>query len=286
LKALVMLVVSLGILFLSVALCCPNLWAEDILPQADPDGVVIQSNPVVVPPKAPDVLVQAQEIMDLAQEQELLEKVGLENFKKALGLCMKALKKDPDNFKANWMAAKACWFYGMYAQELYLADWKDICRLYGKMGMGYAEKAIALSPKRVEGHFWYGMNVGIYSDSVLLITAFIEGLKSKVQNSFETAYNIDKYYEHGGPIAALGRFWAVLPWPFKDKKLAMKYYQEFHKTKFFGLSYTVQFNIYYAELLMDNRKTRDEAKALLEQVPKISKNKYWRAQAKQLLEDL
>ena len=280
------LVISLCAFVLGIALCCPNLRAEDVLPQAEPEGAVIQAAPVVVPQKAPDVLVQAQEIMDLVQAQELSEKEGLENFKKALDLCKKALKKNPDNFKANWMAAKACWFNGMYVQELYLADWKDACRFYGKKGMAYAEKAIALYPKRVEGYFWYGMNVGIYADSVSIITALFEGLKGKVQHSFETAYKYDKYYDHGGPIAALGRFWAILPWPLNDKKLAMKYYREFHKTEFFGLSYTVQFNVYFAELLMDNRKTRDEARALLEQVPKISKNKYWRAQAKQLLGDL
>ncbi|MBW1895301.1 MAG: hypothetical protein JRI91_16660 [Deltaproteobacteria bacterium] len=279
-------VIGLLTFFLGVALCSPSLWAEDILPQTEPEGAVIQAAPVVVPQKAPDVLVQAQEFMDFVQSQELLNKKGLENCKKALDLCAEALKKDPNNFKANWMAAKVCWLYGMYAHELYLADWKDTCRLYGKKGMGYAEKAIALKQKRVEGYFWYGMNVGIYSDSVSIITALLEGLKGKVQNSFETAYKYDKYFDHGGPIAALGRFWAILPWPFKDKKLAMKYYREFQKTEFFGIPYTVQVHVYFAELLMDNRKTRKEAKALLEQVPKLTKKKYWNEQAKALLDDM
>ncbi len=280
------LILSLLIFFLGVALCSPNLWAEDVLPRTEPEGAVTHSSPDAVPQKAPDVLAQAQGIMELVQVQELMEEDGFENFKNVLDLCTEVLKKDPNSFKANWMAAKACWFYGMYAQELYLADWKDMCRLYGNKGMAYAERAIALNPKQVEGHFWYGMNVGIYADSVSVITALIEGLKGKVQHSFETAYKYDKYYDHGGPIAALGRFWAILPWPLNDDDKAMEYYREFQKTKFFGLPYTVQFNVYYAELLMDNRKTREEAKALLEQVPEISKNKYWNAQAKALLDDM
>ena len=152
--------------------------------------------------------------------------------------------------------------------------------------MIYAEKAIALNPKSVEGYFWYGMNVGIYADSVNIITALFEGLKSKVQNSFETAYKIDRYYDNGGPIAALGRFWAILPWPLNDKKLAMKYYQEFYKTEFFGLAATVQFHIYYAELLMENRKTQKEAKELLKAVPEVSKNQFWNDQAKAMLDDM
>ena len=272
------LVISLLAFFLGVALCSPSLWAGDVLPQTEPEGAVTQAAlEAVVTQKAPDVLTQAQELMD---------KGGLKNYKKALDLCMAAVKKKPNSFKANWMAAKACRYYGAYTQELYLEDWKDTCRLYGKKGMEYAEKAIALNPKHVEGHYWYGMNAGIYTDSVSIITALIEGLKNKVQISFETAYKYDKYYDIGGPIAALGRFWAILPWPLNDKKLAMKYYQEFYKTKFFGLPYTVQFHVYFAELLMEKRKTRKEAKALLEQVPKISKKKYWRNQAKQLLDDM
>ncbi len=280
------LVIILWGFFLGIAHCSLCIGADGILRQAGPEGVVIQSAPNSVLQKVPDTLAQAQELMDFVQSQERLNKKGLENCKKALDLCIKALKKDPDNFKANWMAAKVCWLYGMYAHELYLADWKGACRLYGEKGMTYAEKAIALKKKRVEGYFWYGMNVGIYSDSVSIITALIEGLKGKVQNSFETAYKYDKYFDHGGPIAALGRFWAILPWPFKDKDLAMKYYREYQKTEFFGIPYTVQVHVYFAELLMDNQKTRKEAKALLEAVPEISKNQYWNDQARALLDDM
>jgi hypothetical protein len=276
--------IILLVFFLNVVLCPPGLWSGDVPTQAKTKSVVTQTEPeVVMTQKTSDVLVQAQELMDLMQAQELVETEGFEIFKQVLDLSTEAIKKDPNSFEANAMAAKACWFYGMYAQELYLEDWKDICRLYGKKGMAYAEKAIALNSKRVEGHFWFGMNVGIYSDSVSIISALVEGLKGKAQNSFETAYTYDKYYDHGGPIAALGRFWAILPWPLTDNELAMKYYQEFYNTEFFGLPYTVQFHVYYAELLMKSSSTEREAKALLEQVPKISKNKYWNAQAKALL---
>ncbi|MCD6586251.1 MAG: hypothetical protein J7K96_10855 [Desulfobacteraceae bacterium] len=280
------LVIILWSFFLGIVHCSLCIGADGVLRQAGPEGAVTHSSPNLVYQEAPDVLLLVQELLDSFQAQDLVEKEGLENSKEALDLCTEVLKKDPNNFKANWMASKACWLYGMYTQELYFDDWKDICRLYGKKGMGYAEKAIALNPKRVEGHFWYGMNVGIYSDSISIIIAIIEGLKSNVQDSFETAYKIDKYYNHGGPIAALGRFWAILPWPLNDNKLAMKYYREFHKTEFYGLPDTVQFHIYYAELLMENRKTQKEAKLFLEAVPEISKNKFWNDQAKAMLDDM
>ncbi|MBC2716551.1 MAG: hypothetical protein HF978_14705 [Desulfobacteraceae bacterium] len=276
---------SLMSLILVLFLCTSNLWAEETMAPAEPEkfitqeaaDVLSQEVPAVLTQEAPDVLTQAAELIDME---------GLENYKKALDLCMGAVKKDPNSFKANWMAAQACRLYGMDTQELGLSDWKDTCKKFGKKGMGYAEKAVKLNPKSEEGHYWYGMNVGIYSDSVSILTALKEGLKDKTQDSFEAAYKINKDYDNGGPIAALGRFWFVLPWPLDDEDLSMKYYREFQKTKHFGIPDNVQVHVNFGELLIDSRKTRKEGKALLEEVPKISKNKYWNDQAKALLDDL
>ena len=244
------------------------------------EEVVAKAAPaVVVPP--PPVLKD-----DLTIAAELIDKEGLANYKEALSLCMEAVKKDPNSFKANWMAAQACRKYGMDTQELDLDDWKDTCKLYGKKGMAYAEKAIQLGPKKPDGYYWYGMNVGIYADSVSILTALREGLKDKTQNNFEMAYKIDKYYDDAGPIAGLGRFWFVLPWPLNDNDQSMDYYREYQKTEFFGKPENIKVNVHIAELFMDSSKTKPEAKALLEEVLRLSHNKYWRNQAEQLLEDM
>ena len=103
----------------------------------------------------------------------------------------------------------------------------------GKKGMGYAQKAIDMQPDKPNGYYWYGVNVGIYSDGVSILTALKEGLKDKTQNSFEKAYQLDKMYEEAGAILALGRFWYVLPWPLNDKELSEKYYREYQKNPIF-----------------------------------------------------
>ncbi|MDA3895801.1 MAG: hypothetical protein PF482_06620 [Desulfobacteraceae bacterium] len=234
--------------------------------------------PVIEPPPAPKD--------DLTIAAELIDMEGLDNYKKALDLCMAAVKADPNSFKANWMAAQACRKYGMDTQELDLADWKDTCKLYGKKGMAYAEKATALEPKKADGYYWYGMNVGIYADATSIVTALKEGLKDKTQNSFEAAYKIDKKYEQAGPIAALGRFWFVLPWPLNDEDKSLEYYREYMQTEFFAIPDTAQVNVHIAELLMEDSSTEREAKTLLEQVPKLTKKKYWNDKAKALLEDM
>jgi hypothetical protein len=232
-----------------------------------------------------EAVAQAQEDL-LSKADALIDKGGLDNCKQGLEICLKEVEKNPNDYRANWMAARACREFGNETKKTESPGWEAVCKEYGKKGMGYAEKAIALNPKKPDGHYWYGASVGTYSDGVSILTALKEGLKDKTQSSFETAYQLDKMYKKGGPIIALGRFWQVLPWPLNDKTKSMEYYREFQKTKFYKHPDTVEFNVYFAELLMDSGKTKDEARALLEDVPKISDDKYWNKKAKALLADM
>jgi tetratricopeptide (TPR) repeat protein len=115
------------------------------------------------------------------------------------------------DYAANWKAAQAWRKYGDKAVVDAVADWKNLAYAAGKEGMKYGEIAQKINPNGVEGWYWYGLCVGTYSDSVSILTALAEGLKGKTQTSFETAYRLDKKYDNGGPMLALGRFWQVLP---------------------------------------------------------------------------
>jgi len=204
----------------------------------------------------------------------------LDAYKKAVDLSLKGVAQQPQSYEANWVAAKAHRLYGEECKKQNVAGWKGICKDYGKKGMGYAEKAIALNPSKVDGQFWYGCSVGTYSDGVSIITALKEGLKNKTQLSFETSYKLDKMYEDGGPIKALGRFWSVVPWPYKDKKKAVTYLEEYNKyypNDVEGLTYLGQAYI--------DVKEKDKAKAALSKAAANTdpKEKYYSAMAKQLL---
>jgi hypothetical protein len=216
---------------------------------------------------------------------DLIKEGTLESRKKALDLCLEAVKKAPEDYRANWMAARACREYANKVKRSERQGWEDVCKEYGKKGMNFAEKATQINPNGVEGYYWYGTNVGIYSDGTGIMTALKEGLKNKTQENFETAYKIDKLYSKGGPIIALGRFWYVLPWPLNDKGKSMEYFREFQATEFYRDPETVEFNVYFAELLMDSWGTKDEAKALLQDVAKLSDDPYWNKKAKELLAD-
>jgi tetratricopeptide (TPR) repeat protein len=217
----------------------------------------------------------------LAEADEIFDQGGLENYKKSIELYVKAVEQQPDDFEANWKCARAYRQYADKAKKKGVEGWKDICAQYGNAGMQYAKKAIELRPQRPEGYYYYGLNVGIYSDGVSILTALSEGLKNKTQQSFEKAYDLNKMFKEGGPILALGRFWAVLPWPLRDREKALSYYREYQQTPYFATNTEAQ--LFLAELLIQigGEKNKAEAKGYLEQALQ-SEDPYFKNRAQQL----
>ncbi|MFC1895776.1 hypothetical protein ACFL0Q_03815 [Thermodesulfobacteriota bacterium] len=215
----------------------------------------------------------------------LYEKGGMENYRNAIVLYRKALATVPNDYETNWKCARAFREYGNAAKKRGVEGWEKICAEYGKEGMGYALKALEIEADKVDGHYYYGLNVGIYSDGVSILTALREGLKNKTQSSFEKAYELDKMYDEAGPILSLGRFWAVLPWPLKKKEKSLEYYREYQATAYFAQKPDGE--VYFAELLIDmgGERNREEAKAMLELAAQ-SEDKYFSDWATRLLESL
>lgn len=221
----------------------------------------------------------------VAEADKLYDRGGLANFKQAIELYKKALTENPDNYELNWKCARAYREYGDTAKTEKADGWKKICAKYGKSGMQYAQKAVELEPDKPDGHYYYGLNVGIYSDGVSIFTALSEGLKNKTQNSFEKTYNLDKMYKEAGPMIALGRFWQVLPWPMRDRKKSLRYYREHQGTKYFADN--IEIHVYLGELLIQigGEKNKSEAKGYLEKAAK-SDDAYYKERARELLKKL
>jgi len=218
----------------------------------------------------------------VAEAERAYDRGGLDGYKQAIELLEKALAETPGSYEANWKCARAYREYGDEAKLKKIEGWKDICAKYGKSGMQYAQKAIELESEKPDGHYYYGLNVGIYSDGVSIFTALSEGLKDKTQTSFEKTYAIDKMYKEAGPMLSLGRFWAVLPWPMRDRDKSLKYYREYQATKYFADNLDAHF--YLGELLyqIGGKENKAEAKGLLEKAAQ-SEDPYFRDQAQDLL---
>jgi tetratricopeptide (TPR) repeat protein len=218
----------------------------------------------------------------LSQADALYAQGGSEDMLKAAAIYEQYLTSHPDDYAVNWKCARAHRDYGNTAKKQGAEGWKNTCAEYGKKAMGYAAKAVSVAPDKVEGQYYYGLSVGVYSDGVSIFTALKEGLKDKTQTSFETAYGIDKNFNEGGPILSLGRFWAVLPWPLKDKKKSLEYYREFQTTPFFADN--AEAYVFLAELLLDmgGNDNTAEANQLLEKAAG-SADAYYADWAKRLL---
>jgi len=221
----------------------------------------------------------------VAEADKLFDQGGLANYKQAIELYQKALTENPDSYEANWKCARAYREYGDEAKSKKVEGWKEICAEYGKTGMQYAQKAIELETDKPDGHYYYGLNVGIYSDGVSIFTALAEGLKNKTQSSFEKTYEINKMYKKAGPMLSLGRFWAVLPWPMRDRNKSLKYYLEYQATEYFADN--IEAHVYLGELLiqMGGDKNKSEAKGYLEKAAR-SDDLYFRDRANELLKKL
>jgi hypothetical protein len=222
----------------------------------------------------------------IVEEADSLAAIGdMKNCEQALALLEKECARSPERYDLFWRAASVCRDYAAAIRHNWDKEWQKKSSRLGKKGMAYAEKAIALAPEKVEGYFYYAVNVGIYADGVSVLTALKEGLKGKTQHNLEKAYAINKQYLDGGPAFALGRFWAVVPWPYQDKKKAMKYYREYqtlNKNNAYGEERT--FNM--AEFFMDaGKEYRTEALTLLKKVA-AGKNNYLAAQATGLIEKI
>jgi len=115
---------------------------------------------------------------------------------------------------------------------------------------------------------------------VSILTALKEGLKDKTQSSFEKSYELNKMYDDGGPIKALGRFWFVLPWPLQKKDTSLGYLREYNQL----FPNDAEGQVFLAEILLKT-DGEDEAKALLQKAS-ASDEQYFANWAKRLLSDI
>ncbi|HOR42216.1 MAG TPA: hypothetical protein PK111_03505 [Atribacterota bacterium] len=213
----------------------------------------------------------------LAEADAIYEKDNLASVAESLPLYRKAVEENPDSYEANWKMARALREYADLSMQAEVADWKDICKTYGKEGLKFAEVAKDLEPDRVEGNLHYGLSAGTYSDGISILKAIKEGLRTKTEKAFEKAYEIDKMYDDAAPILSLARMWHQLPWPYQKEKTSEKYFEEYYQL----FPDNPQGLVYYAELLKDRGK-KEQAIELLNKAAQ-SGHPYFSKRANELL---
>lgn len=116
----------------------------------------------------------------------------------------KILAAEPKNFEAAWRGARACAFL----TEEFPTE-KAPRGKYADRGVNYAKIAQTTDAARVEGHYWYGINLG----QLATTTTEGRGMVPKVVEAGKEAAKIDEKYDFAGPLRLLGSVYAKAPEP-------------------------------------------------------------------------
>lgn len=108
-----------------------------------------------------------------------------------------------NNYEAAWRLARAHFFLGQEA-----ADERQ-AREDFKSGIRAARRALDLEARRVEGHFWLGVNLALLAAKEKFPFALIRALRAR--KALERAIEINPNYHGAGPLRVLARLQHKLP---------------------------------------------------------------------------
>ena len=102
-----------------------------------------------------------------------------------------------ERYEVQWRLARALFFLGQEAAEP-----AGKSQLHAA-GVGAGERAVALNPERVEGHFWVGINLALFAESHSSLRA-LRAL-SWARSELRMAAKMNEAYHDAGPLRVLGR---------------------------------------------------------------------------------
>lgn len=114
-----------------------------------------------------------------------------------------ATEQAPDAYEAWWRLARACWWLGDHVP-------RSECLAVFDQGKASAEKAVALDPKRIEGHYWLGVCLGRTGEERGILNSLF--MVDPIAKSMEACLRIDPKY--GRAQHVLGVLYRKAPgWP-------------------------------------------------------------------------
>lgn len=197
------------------------------------------------------------------------------NVLKAIDKYKAAMDADQKNFETAWRLARAYYFYGTKLSE----DDKDARKKTYDKGLQWSKIAIKINDKRVEGHFWYGVNLGSWGEANGVTKSL--SIRHELEDVMLKTAKIDEEYEGAGAYRVLGRMKYRLPGIFGgDNDLSIEYLRKAVKI---APTHTMNY-VFLAETLMDEDQYV-EAKKLLEKVISMDPDPRWIPESKKDKED-
>ncbi len=140
----------------------------------------------------------------IAQADELyLGMSDMTTAEKARDLYMKARDIAENKYEPFWKLSRIFYYIGDNAESN-----KDKKIIFSQ-GIYYAERAVELEPEKPDGHYWLGVNYGVYGEArgVLKSLFLVDDIKREMNKVIE----LGRSYEDGGPDRVLGRMYFKLP---------------------------------------------------------------------------
>ncbi|MCB2193536.1 MAG: TRAP transporter TatT component family protein [Deltaproteobacteria bacterium] len=206
------------------------------------------------------------------------QRADMAKAKQAAGLYKQALKQDPKSEEAAWKLARTEYWVGSHAP-------KDQKQDIFQSGVDAAKQAIAINPKSLPGHYWLGVNYGVYGSAKGVMESL--SLVDPIKKEMATVIELDPNYEAGGPYRVLGRLYFKVPGIFGgDNEKAM----ENLKTAVKKGPHRYLNHIYLAEVYFDEDKAHEANQLLKAVIAGPIEQGYepedaeWKAKAKKMLE--
>ncbi|KMY68287.1 hypothetical protein AAU61_00845 [Desulfocarbo indianensis] len=220
---------------------------------------------------------------DLVQEADLLfaQRGDLAKANQAADLYEKALAADPKNEEAAWKAARVIYWIGRNTE----GDEAKV--LVFERGIADAQKAIAINPDSLGGHYWLGVSYGLYGSAKGVTKSL--SLINPIKEEMAKVIAIDPKYDEGGPYRVLGRLYFKVPGIFGGSN--SEAIKNLEQAIAYGPARWLN-HLYLAEVYLDEGEN-DKAKELLQKIiqgpaPQGLEPDYamWTAEAQELLKKL
>lgn len=176
-----------------------------------------------------------------------------ESMKKEILALIKS-KPASNNYEVQFLLSRLAYFAGFYCLPNNASS-EEKMQVFG-YGVDIGEQARKSNASRVEGHYWYAVNLGSYGLAKGIMASL--GNAKPLRAAVEEAMKIDEKYEHAGPYRLRGRLFFKLPGGFISFGDNKKAFEDLKKAVEMGPGHRLNY-VYLAEV---QAKVEDKEAAL------------------------
>lgn len=179
-------------------------------------------------------------------------RANVENVRASVSLLEAAAAEE---YEAAWRMGRALFFLGQESGD------PDEARAHHARGALFCARAAGREPRRVEGHFWLGVNLALLAQTEKPLKAALHALRAR--RSLVRAARLDAAHHAAGPLRVLARLQHKLPRLLGGGTKRAR--ANFERAVLLAPANTVT-RLYFAEMLLetgDAERARAELEAVL-----------------------